>query len=75
MAKPKTMLAGGRVDRVEALRERVKDAIENDGIGAVAARAQLQPPTIWRFVSGIGNTHKGTLRLLEEAFKDGKRKA
>jgi hypothetical protein len=52
-----------------ALRAKVKTAIERDGIGAVAAKAQLQPPTIWRFVSGIGRTHKGTLRLIEEAFK------
>ncbi len=53
----------------DVLRDRVKRAIENDGIGKVAARAQLQPPTIWRFVAGIGRTHKGTLKLLEEAFK------
>lgn len=52
-----------------ALREKVKAAIQRDGIGVVAAKVQLQPPTIWRFVAGIGKTHKGTLKLIEEAFK------
>lgn len=52
-----------------ALRARVRQAIEREGIGKVAAKVQVGPPTLWRFVSGAGRTHKGTLKLIEEALR------
>lgn len=54
---------------LRALRDKTKAAIERDGIGAVAAKVQVGPPTLWRFVSGVGRTHKGTVKLIEEALK------
>lgn len=53
------------------LRERVRQAIEKDGIGVVSAKVQVGPPTLYRFVSGTGRTHRGTIKLIEDAFKNG----
>lgn len=53
---------------ITKLRARVKAAIDADGIGKVAARVQCQPPTIWRFVAGVGRTNRGTLLQIQQAM-------
>lgn len=53
---------------LDTLRARVRAAIEKDGIGAVSTKTGCLSSTLWRFVSGVGRTQRGTLRLIEDAY-------
>jgi hypothetical protein len=52
----------------DPLRAKVKAAIDRDGLLKTAARIGVQPPTLQRYLSKSGESHKGTVALVERAF-------
>ena len=57
--------------QLQRLRDKLRAAVERDGIGAVSRRVEVQPVTILRFLSGTGQSHRGTIKQIAEGLKPG----
>ena len=55
--------------QLQRLRDKLRAAVERDGIGAVSRRVEVQPVTILRFLSGAGKAHRGTVKQIAEGLK------
>ena len=55
--------------QLQRLRDKLRAAVERDGIGAVSRRVEVQPVTILRFLSGSGTSHRGTVKQIAAGLK------
>lgn len=55
---------------IETLKGKLRRSIARDGIGAVCKRVEVQPSTLLRFLSGAGQSHRGTVRQIAEGLKE-----